>query len=223
VIPARGGSKRIPRKNARVIAGKPLIRWVLDAAIEADVFDHVVVSTDDIEIAEIAIQAGATVPGLRPKDLASDTTPSLDVMLHVLADYPNCSTGALLQPTSPLIEAADIVESMGLFVSRGLDSMVSVSPAKISPNTLFALLDDGSQRIQAVCVQSAGGGEPSKDRWVTLNGAIYLFRKEWLGSGRKFVDDATVAFVMPPERSVDVDVEEDWLLAEALLKRRQGR
>lgn len=222
-IPARGGSKRIPRKNARVMVGKPLVQWAIDAALETGVFRHVVVSTDDPEIADIAQAGGAQVPCLRPAHLALDNTSSLDVVLHELGAFPDCSLGVLIQPTSPLVLAADIAGAVRLLEARRARSVVSVCEAPVSPATLFSLVDDATHEMRPVRRPMPGDPREQKQRWVSLNGALYAFRPNWLRNSRTFIDDATLAYVMPTNRSVDVDIESDWMLAESLLRLRQGR
>ena len=108
LIPARGGSKGIPRKNIRLIAGKPLIAWTIEAALRSSLLDAVMVTTDDPEIAEVASRAGAQVPFLRPAALAQDDTPGIAPVLHALDMLPGYDAVLLLQPTSPLRNTADI-------------------------------------------------------------------------------------------------------------------
>lgn len=222
LILARGGSKRIPRKNARMMAGKPLVQWVIDVALQTGLFRYVVVSTDDPEIAEIARAGGAHVPCLRPEHLALDTTSSLDVVLHELEAFPDCSLGVLIQPTSPLVLASDIAGVIQLLEARQANSVVSVSEAPVSPATLFSLAHHDNSEIAPVWRPPPGDAGESRQRWVALNGAVYAFRPDWLKSSQSFVDDATLAFMMPPDRSVDVDVELDWIVAEALLRNRES-
>ena len=118
LIPARGGSKGIPRKNLLPIAGKPLIAWTITAALRSNLLDAVVVSTDDAEIAEVAQRFGAQVPCMRPLDLAQDHTPGIDPVFHALAKLPDFDAVLLLQPTSPVRHAQAIVDVGGLAQGR---------------------------------------------------------------------------------------------------------
>lgn len=221
VIPARGGSKRLPGKNVRPIAGRPMILWVIDAALSAGLFDKVLVSTDDQEIADISRSAGADVPGLRPAKLAQDDTPTIDVVTYELERLPEIPVTVLLQPTSPLVLAEDITGAIALLETQGVDSVASVAVSQVTPNTLFDRREESGVLTPFVeqCTASLG---PSKANWVRLNGAIYAFRSSWLRNTHNLVDNTTVGYVMPLERSVDVDVEIDLIFAESLLKMRES-
>lgn len=198
----------MPGKNLRPFHGKPLIVWTVEAALVAALGAEVVVSTDSEEIARIAESAGALVPFLRPSELGSDSASSVDVALHALGALGGSArfeTLVLLQPTSPLRQSDDISQAMRLFRSSAADALVSVSPP--SPTDYYLTID------------SAGFGLPlaSGDPVAKLNGAIYVVRTAVLESERSFLPPRTVTFPMPAERSVDIDREEDWTLAERLL------
>ena len=143
IIPARGGSKGIKDKNIINLKGKPLIAYTLDAAIESQVFDEIVVSTDSLKIAEISKSFGAKIPFLRPKELASDNAKTVDVIIHVLNYYINQNIEfdyfMLLQPTSPLRNSKDIKNAVNLLFEKNANSVVSVCETEHSPlwsNTL---------------------------------------------------------------------------------------
>jgi CMP-N,N'-diacetyllegionaminic acid synthase len=214
LIPARGGSKGIPRKNIMPIAGRPLIAWTIAAALAARV-DAVVVSTDDAEIADAARAAGATVPFLRPAALAADDTPGIDPVLHALDELPGFDTVLLLQPTSPLRSTADIDAALALKAATAAPSVVSVSEPATHPYWVYAIGPDG--RMVPLIDQQKAPRRQDLPAVHALNGALYLADSAWLQSGRRFVDANTRAFIMPPERSVDIDTPLDWLIAEALL------
>ena len=216
VIPARGGSKGIPRKNIRLLAGRPLIVWTIDAARAAPGIDRIVVSTDDAEIADVARAAGADVPFMRPEALAQDTTPGLDPVLHALAEVPGHATVVLLQPTSPLRTAADIGACLAL--AARAPSVVSLREARDHPWLTYAPGEGGHLR-------PLHDGPPPARRQdlpvaLALNGAVYVADVAWLTHGRRFVGPETLGHVMPPERSVDIDTPFDWTVAEALLAAR---
>lgn len=226
LITARGGSKGIPRKNIKLLVGKPLIAHTIDAAKESGVFDRIIVSTDDAEIAEVAKQYGTEVPFMRPAELAGDTTPTLPVLVHALewlkeheSYVPD--TVMLLQPTAPLRSPEHIREAVELFTQSGADSVVSVSevPGHHNPHWQFNL--DNEQRI------SIFTGEAFKDivkrrqelpKTYTRNGAIYLFKTSLLfAAAPSFYGTDVRAFVMDAASSVNIDSPEDFALAESRL------
>lgn len=210
LIPARGGSKRIPRKNLKPLAGKPLIAYTIETAIAAGL-QTVVVSTDDLEIAAEARNRGASVPFMRPTHLASDSASSVDVAIHCVnaldGDY---EAIMLLQPTSPLRAPEDITQSLRLFKESRPEGVVSVCETHLRPHWVFAL-EDGFLKAPAV------GEEGLHGPFYIVNGAIYIVRQEVLLEQRTFVPRLTVPYVMPKERSVDIDTMVDFRLAESLL------
>ena len=127
IITARGGSKGIPRKNLRELGGKPLIQYTFDAAQSSTLIDEIILSTDDEEIANFAIERGISVPFMRPKDLASDEASSRDVLNHALQHIPKFDHFILLQPTSPLRTSMHVDEALGIYLENKLNSLVSVS------------------------------------------------------------------------------------------------
>lgn len=212
LIPARGGSKGIPRKNVRPIAGKPLIGWTIEAALAASTLDAVVVTTDDEEIAEVARNFGAEVPFMRPAELARDDTPGIDPVLHALEVLTDYNAVVLLQPTSPLRTAMDI--DAAIAVADGhRRNVVGVTEA---PHSGWSFpMDD-------VGVLDLGSGDFAPRRQdlpaqFALNGAVYVAAVDRLRATRRFLTAGTVGYVMPPERSVDIDASLDWRIAEMLL------
>ena len=215
LIPARGGSKGIPRKNIRSMAGKPLIAWTIEAALGATGLARVVVSTDDPEIAEVARAAGAEVPFLRPAELARDETSGLDPVLHAIDLLPGHSSVLLLQPTSPLRTSADIDGCLALATTSASPSVVSVSEPATHPYWTYRMT--GDRHLQSVFEADKGVRRQDLPPVYALNGAMYFAGVEWLRRGRQFVGPETLGFVMPPERSIDIDTMLDWSLAELLL------
>ncbi|MDN5293283.1 MAG: CMP-N,N-diacetyllegionaminic acid synthase [Eubacteriales bacterium] len=220
LIPARGGSKGLPGKNVRPLLGKPLITYTIAAALNSGVEGKVVVSTDDGEIARVAQEAGAEVPFLRPAELARDDTPAAAVAVHALqaaeAYYGSCFDYViLLQPTSPLRTAADIAAAWELFQnSPGADSLVSVTPLEFNP-IIIRKIEGG--RVREVFPQS--GGERRQDAcFYRLNGAIYITTRNLLLKEGRILGREVVPYVMPFERSVDIDNIYDWKLCEILLR-----
>ena len=146
VIPARGGSKRLPRKNLLELGGKPLISWTIESALKSGCFSNVLVSTDDQQISDIARNCGAFVPWLRPQELATDDASSIDVVLHAADWYERevqCITGImLLQPTSPFRSVETIRQACEVFFNcNTMDPVVSVSPAINHPAWTFSMVN----------------------------------------------------------------------------------
>lgn len=216
LIPARGGSKGIPGKNIKPMAGKPLIAWTIEAALRSDLLDAVVVSTDDTEIAAVARRVGAMVPFLRPTALAQDSTPGIDPVLHALDLLPEFTAVLLLQPTSPLRTTADIDACLRLARNRQAPSVVSVSEPDTHPYWTYRLGSD--QSLQQFLDSPPVTRRQDLPPVFALNGALYYAQSHWLRQGRRLVGAETLAYVMPRERSVDIDNLLDWRMAELLLK-----
>lgn len=216
LIPARGGSKGIPRKNIRPIAGKPLIAWTIEAALCSTRVAEVIVSTDDEEIAAVARAHGALVPFMRPASLAQDQSPSIDPVLHALDQLPQHQAVLLLQPTSPLRRTADIDACLDLAATRGWPSVVSVVEADSHPFWTYRLGD------QAALLPFADGPAATRRQDLpgayALNGAMYFADAAWLRRTGALVHADTHALVMAREHSVDIDTPLDWRIAEMLLK-----
>ncbi len=220
IIPARGGSKEIPRKNIRLMSGKPLIALSIEAALKSKCIDRVVVSTEDKEIAEISREYGAEIIE-RPKELAKDESSTIDAILHALevlkAENYNPDIIILLQPTSPLRNAEDIDSAIELFLNSDCESVVSVREVGHSPYWCFEI-EDGY-------LKSLFGDEYLRMRRQELekvympNGAIYISTPENLRKYKGFYCLRTIPYIMPPERSIDIDNEIDLMLAELLMKR----
>jgi CMP-N,N'-diacetyllegionaminic acid synthase len=216
LIPARGGSKGIPRKNIKLIGGKPLIVWAIEAALRSSLLDAVVVSTDDPEIAEVAHRAGAQVPFTRPAELAQDQTPGLDPVLHALDQLPQYDSVLLLQPTSPLRSTQDIDACLQLAIDRRAPSVVSVTEAETHPYWTYRVTE--GQALERMVDAVPVARRQDLPEVVALNGAIYFADARWLRRSGSLVAAETLAYVMPRERSVDLDTPLDWKLAELLLK-----
>ena len=222
LIPARGGSKGLPDKNLRSVAGTPLIVWTIDAARAAHSVDDVVVTTDSEAIAAVSREAGAEVPFVRPAELAADDTPMLDTVLHALdaleAQGRSYEAVALLQPTSPLRRAQHVDEAAALKRGSSSEAVVSVVETEHSPlwsNTLPTDHRMGS----FLRPDLAGVRRQDLPTYYRLNGAIYLVETQTLRAERSFVGSFAVAYVMPREASVDVDDALDLAFAEFLLSR----
>jgi CMP-N,N'-diacetyllegionaminic acid synthase len=224
VITARGGSKGLPGKNLRPLAGKPLIAYTIDAAKASGALDRVILSTEDAEIALAGRRLGCEVPFERPAELSADDTPHLPVIQHAvrwLEDHDGYRPDAvmILQPTSPLRDAADIRASVDLLETSGADSVLSVSemPAHAHPLRALRVDDTGA----AVLFVSGEGVRHRVNRrqdlpaaWV-MNGAIYICRTGVLfANPPSLYGDRVVVHRMPASRGLSIDDAHDWAEAE---------
>jgi CMP-N,N'-diacetyllegionaminic acid synthase len=219
VIPARGGSKGVPRKNLRPLLGTSLLQWSISHVERAETPMRVVVTTDDPEIARVASEAGAEVPFLRPAELSSDEAPTEPAVLHALeAVAPGSAIRdvVLLQPTSPVRRDGSLDEAVRQYEASGADSLVSVvrsSPflwrgPRSDPSPLY---DVGNRRRRQ---------DLAEDEHVYQEtGSIYITSVEALVGSRNRISGRTILFEMTPDESLDVDSEEDLRLAEQLLGR----
>lgn len=218
LIPARGGSKGIPRKNILRIAGKPLIAWTIEAARAAPGIAAVVVSTEDEEIAAVSRAAGAEVPFMRPATLATDEAPGIDPVLHAIDQLPHHESVLLLQATSPLRNSADIEGLLALATSSGAPAIVSVRQPHDHPQWMYRM--DGQKVLSPLADAPPADRRQDLPPIYALNGAMYFARTGWLRQQRTFVGPGTLGYVMPAERSVDIDTMLDWKIAELLLGER---
>jgi len=226
VITARGGSKGLPRKNILQLAGKPLIAYTIEAALGASFLDRVVVSTEDEEIARVSRQYGVEAPFLRPRDLAEDESSIYSVLIHAvrwLEEHQNWHADyiLLLQPTSPLRRSEDIDGAIMLALEKDADGVVSLNEAKQHPYQMKRLTGDG--RILQFISQS----KPIERRQelspaYAVNGAIYLVKRSILLEQETFYTERTLPYLMPPERSLDIDSRWDFYLAELVLNDERG-
>jgi len=212
LVPARAGSKGIPWKNLAPVAGKPLLQWTIDAALEASTITRTIVSTDGDEIAALVRELGAEVLG-RPTELAADEAPMFDVVLHALGQIGPCEALVLLQPTSPLRRAEHIDGAVELLRTSGADSVVSVVevPHQFRPGSVMAL-EDG----RLVPFAGAVSGRQDKPVVYARNGpAVLVLRPDRLGEDLYGGDCRP--YVMELRDSIDVDGPFDLELAELLL------
>jgi CMP-N,N'-diacetyllegionaminic acid synthase len=223
IIPARGGSKGIPRKNIKTIAGRPLIDWTIGAALDSRSLDRVIVSTDDAEIARVAEDCGAEVPFIRPKKIASDSATSFSVVDHAVTWLINDGLATpdsvmLLQPTSPLRTAEDICGAITLRRKMNAPAVVSVCETGSHPCLIKKIDKKGRlENYSQNCPEFTRRQDLPKA--YILNGALYLNSWAALSREQNFIPEGTGAYIMPPERSIDIDTPLDFALAELLLKR----
>jgi len=221
LITARGGSKGVPGKNIRPIGGRPLIEWTIESAFGAGELSHVVVSTDDGEIAAVAREAGASVPFVRPPALAEDDSSHVDVVEHALTWFmsemgPDLSYVVLLQPTSPFRTAEDIDAAVRLAGETEANAVVSVCEASEHPYLCREQAEDGTLHDFIPC-GIAYRRRQALPRVYHPNGAIYCIRPEVLVTRRTFFPAGTYPYVMPQERSLQIDTMWDLRVAELVM------
>ncbi|KKO54971.1 acylneuraminate cytidylyltransferase family protein [Paenibacillus sp. DMB20] len=222
IIPARGGSKGVPRKNLRLVNGKPLIQYTIEAALGSCCIDEAAVSTDCPEIAAVSAQAGANVPFMRPAALAGDHSTTIDVLKHAVEFYEQelhiyFEHIVLLQPTSPLRNSKDIEKAYGIFLQNNADSLQSVSPAAQHPYLLRKFEDMQLKPYQAV--EDERLRRQDLEELYVLNGAIYIVKKEILMNENSLVGRKNCGYIMPRSRSIDIDDELDLEVAQVLLQK----
>jgi CMP-N-acetylneuraminic acid synthetase len=224
LVPARGGSKGIPRKNIRLLAGKPLLAYTAEAALAARSLARVVLSTDDAEIAETGRRYGLEVPFFRPAELADDTAPTLPVVQHAIAALEAAGDRfdavCLLQPTNPLRQPRQIDEAIELLEARGATAVVSVLPvpAEHNPHWVYFQTAAGLLRL------STGEDAPITRRQELppafhREGSIYASRRDTVMLENSLYGASVVGYLIAAESSVNIDHESDWERAEALVSR----
>lgn len=224
IIPARGGSKGISRKNLRDLKGKPLIAYTIEEAKKSKYIDRVIVSTEDEEIASVSRGFEAEVPILRPKEFAQDNSPTVDCVIHMVnwlkeneeykPDYV-----CLLQCTSPLRTFEDIDGAIEKIISTDMDGVVSVCESEVNPywtnvfdgDRLKYFIEEGRQITR----------RQDLPKIYRMNGAVYIVKTEELIRGRTLEPSKITGYIMDSEKSVDIDNIEDFLLAEILIGRRR--
>jgi len=219
IVPARGGSKRLPRKNILPLNGVPLISYTIHAGLASQAIDEVVVSSDHDEILNIATSLGAK-PLLRPDSLASDTATTFAVVEHVLGHYGGYDAVVLLQPTSPLRRADHIDEAMALFNQKGADAVISVCEMDHSP--LWSNRLDSSLSMKGFLREEVlNKRSQDLDPYYRLNGAIYIVNADRLLEEQSFLlKDNSFAYIMDRWDSVDIDEAIDFEIASLLLQKR---
>ena len=223
LIPARGGSKGLPRKNIKLLLGKPLIAWTIEQALASKYLDRVIVSTDDKEILDISKKYGAEVPFMRPKELAMDNVKGIDVVLHAIVSLKEDDRRKqydlimLLQPTSPLRKSVDIDKAIEFLFLKKAKAIVSVCEVDHHPLWANTLPEDGCMK-DFIRQEIMNKNRQELSVFYRLNGAIYLAYCNYLKKYRSFIGEKTFAYVMPRERSIDIDNEVDLSLAEVLIK-----
>ena len=227
LIPARGGSKGVPRKNIRLLAGRPLLAYTADAALAAQHLTRVVLSTDDEEIAEVGRACGLEVPFMRPAELAQDASPTLPVIQHAVSWFSargeSFDAVCLLQPTNPLRRAADIDGCIERLIQSDADAVVAVLPVppEHNPHWVYFAAADGALRL------STGEATPLPRRQdlppaFHREGSVYVTRREVLMETNSLYGRRLLGYPVNPQRSVNIDNQEDWARAESLLSSKEN-
>ena len=222
LIPARGGSKGIKNKNIIDLCGKPLISYTIQAALESKYIDKVIVSTDSQEIADVAIKYGAEVPFLRPGELASDTSKTIDAVMHAVGELEKRKEEydilILLQATQPLRTADDIDSAIELFIKNKGQSLVSVSPVEDNPILIRTI--DNLGRMNSILPMKSTCRRQDMPLYYRVNGCIYINLISELDLNTSF-NDNKIPYIMPKERSVDIDEIKDLLIAQYYISRNE--
>lgn len=225
IIPARGKSKALPHKNIKPIRGKPLIAWTINAARKSRYLDRVIVSTEDETIRQIARNFRADTPFLRPKHLATDNAKTIDVIFHALNWLEDkgelYDLVILLQPTSCLRLSKDIDNSIELLFSKEAKSIVSVCEVEHHPHWANTLPKDHSME-RFLNPKILNKNRQALPRFYRLNGAIYLAYTDYVKRKNGFFGKETLAYIMPKDRSIDIDEDLDFRIADFLLRSHRG-
>lgn len=211
VIPARGGSKGIPKKNLKIVQGKKLIEYTLDAVIASKYVDHIFVSTDDREIAEVAASNGINVPELRPAHLATDKSKTIDTIIHTL-EYLDTNKNEqfdyviLLQPTQPLRTDRHIDESIELIIDKNWDSLIGVSPVKDHPSLIRSI---SNEIVEPLIQQTSTIRRQDFKAYFKVNGAIYINKIDDDFNLNTSLNDNKYAYIMSDYEDIDIDEVKD--------------
>lgn len=224
VVTARGGSKGFPGKNLAILGGKSLLRWSIEAALQATRVTDVLLSTDDEAMMAEGERAGAWVPFRRPAELSRDDSPHVPVVRHALEEAERTrgreyDAVLLLQPTSPLRTAADLDGALTLLEESGVDAVVGVTEAPAHPRILRAT-DDAGFLTELLPAPEGYARRQEFSEVLAINGAVYAVRREALLREGTFLPKRTLPWRMPRERSVDIDDAADLRLAEFYLRER---
>lgn len=216
VITARGGSKRIPRKNIKPFLGKPILTYSIQAALDSEMFDEVMVSTDDAEIAGVAKAAGAAVPFFRSSDTANDYATTADVILEVLQTYKQNGKEfdyvCCIYPTAPFVSAEKLRKAVGLLREKGADSVLPVVRFSFPPQR-SVVMEDGF--LQFKWPEHALARSQDLEPFYHDAGQFYCLRVDSFLKQKKMVMDKTLPLELPEMEVQDIDTEEDWKIAEA--------
>lgn len=228
IVPARSGSKGLPGKNLRLLDGRPLVAWPVSVALRAASVDRVIISTDDVAIAEAARNAGADVPFMRPAHLAHDTASSMDVILHALdilaSQGQEYEYVILLEPTSPLTEASDVEAALSRLRAAGTaaDAIVGICRVEAT-HPEYDVRRDRSGLISPYAVQDFKSLRRRQDleEIYFLEGSLYISRVEAFRRYKTFYHERTLGYEVPRWKSLEVDDIFDFIMVEAVVRQRE--
>jgi len=225
VIPARGGSKRIPRKNIKLFCGKPMIAWSIEAALQSGCFDHIVVSTDDAEIAEVARQYGAQIPFMRPAELSDDHTGTTAVIAHAIkwfaAQDQTPAQVCCLYATAPFVSADDLRRGLAVLVETGCDYAFSITSYAFPIQRAIRLNETG--RVEMFNAEHFNTRSQDLEEAYHDAGQFYWGNADAWTQGRMIFSLAAAPVMLPRHRVQDIDTPEDWTRAEWMFKALQAQ
>ncbi len=217
IIPARGGSKRLPRKNIMLLAGRPLVSWTIDAGCKSKYIDKLIVTSDDEEILSVSKQSGAYI-FKRPDELASDTATTFEVVKNLIDNMPGYNFIVLLQPTSPLRNERHIDAAIELLMQKNADAIISICETEHSPLWCNTIPEDGSMR-NFLRDELKNKRSQDIDKYYRLNGAIYICNTDKLLQEKSFfIQDNMYGYIMENKYSLDIDNAFDFKFAEFLIQ-----
>ena len=217
IITARGGSKRIPRKNIKDFCGQPIMNYSIQAALDSGIFDEVMVSTDDKEIAEIAVKAGAKVPFMRSAATSTDMANTADVLLEVIDRYEQLGKhfdySCCIYPTAPFVTASKLTKAMDELIESGAESIIPMSEFSYPPQRSL-IIDDGNGEVKMLNPQYATTRSQDLQKWYHECGQFYIFKTEQFKIQKDTTMEHSIPFIIDPVEEQDIDNESDWILAE---------
>jgi N-acylneuraminate cytidylyltransferase len=216
VIIARGGSKGVPRKNIKMAGGKPLIAWVIEAGKKSKYIDKLIVSSDDSEIISVAKSFGCDAPFIRPAEFAKDKSTSDDVIMHALNNILGFDYVIAIQPTSPLLISKDIDGCIDFCISSNAESTVTVVEPEKSPYWTF-IMGDGNKLLPVFEQKYFKQQRQELPVAYMPTGAIKIAESKWFLENKSFYSDSTVGYLIPKERSLDIDSELDFKVFEIII------
>ena len=223
IITARGGSKRIPKKNIRKFCGKPIIQYSIEAALTSGIFDEVMVSTDDRDIKEIAERCGAKVPFIRSAETAGDMAMTHEVVLEVLAEYQKRGMAfeyvCCIYPTAPFITPQKLIESRKKLEETGADGVVPVVAFSFPPQRCFVL---GGDKVKFKWPQNRLVRSQDLEKWYHDCGQYYFMKVSSFVQEKSLIMEHTIPMIMDEMEVQDIDNYEDWELAELKYKLKNG-
>jgi N-acylneuraminate cytidylyltransferase/CMP-N,N'-diacetyllegionaminic acid synthase len=226
IVPARGGSKGLPGKNIKNLCGRPMIAYTIETALKSKYIQEVIISTDEKKIADIAVEYGATCPFMRPPELARDDSHAIDTYLYTVENLNrqhgyNIDEFVVLQPTSPLRITEDIDNTIDIFYRYKADSAASF--VKETHPIIWHKYLDKEGKISSIFSENQLQNRQEIRPTYYPNGAVYVFKYSLLVKDRCYYTERSYAYIMPFDRSIDIDTMDDFEYAEILLRRRHEK